>query len=225
PQLPEVAPLAEGMTSRSFSPGMEAEQADAATAAFTRTVEFNFYEKWLTDQQTAREAQLQIQDQKRLYGVYLDPGFAALQPWSEAMEQVGFSFDHPVGTFVDYDKTLNAGGAEPLPARLITGVTVTPSFRRRGILKHMMLDSLNRAVADGLGLTVLTASEGSIYGRFGFGVATREAKVQVDLGQSFADRLQLRADAEGQVLMVDPTKLESTIKEVFDGFHTTTRGS
>lgn len=225
PQSPDVAPLTEGLASRSFPPGMDGEQADAATAAFTRTVEFNFYEKWLTDQQTAREAQLLMEDQQRMYGVYLDPGFAALEPWGDALEQVGFSVEHPVGTFVDYDKTLNTGGAEPLPARLITGVTVTPSFRRRGILKHMMTDSLNRAVAEGLAVTVLTASEGSIYGRFGFGVATRDAKVQVDLGQSFADRLQLRAGAEGQVLMVDPTKLESTIKEVFADFHTSTRGS
>lgn len=225
PKTPDVAPLAEGLTARSFSPGMDGDQADSATAAFTRTVEFNFYEQWLTDQQTARETQLFIEDQQRMYGVYLDPGFAALEPWGDALEQVGFNADHPVGTFVDYDKTLNAGGAEPLPARLITGVTVTPSFRRRGILKHMMTDSLHRAVADGLAVTVLTATEGSIYGRFGFGVATRDAKVQVDLRQSFADRLQLRAGAEGQVLMVDPTKLESTVKEVFADYHAATRGS
>ena len=225
PHTPEVATLSEGLTSRSFSPGLDEDQADSATAAFTRTVEFNFYEKWLTDQQADREARLFIEDQQRFCGVYLDPGFAALEPWGEAMEQVGFNPEHPVGTFVDYDKTLNAGGPEPLPARLITGVTVTPSFRRRGILKHMMTDSLHRAVADGLAVTVLTASEGSIYGRFGFGVATRDAKVEVDLGHSFADRLQLRAGSEGQVLMVDPTKLESTIKEVFADFHAVTRGS
>lgn len=204
---------------------MAGESADSATAAFNRTVEHNFYEHWLTDQQTDREAQLFIEDQQRLYGVYLDPDSAAAEPWGETFQQVGFSAEHPVGTFVDYDKTLNAGGPEPLPARLITGVTVSPSFRRRGILKHMMTDSLHRAVADGLAVTVLTASEGSIYGRFGFGVATREAKVEVDLGRSRADQLQLRAPAEGQVLMVDPTKLQETVKDVFAGFHHATRGS
>lgn len=225
PHAPEVAPLAEGLTGRSFSPGMDGQRADAATAAFNRTVEHNFYEPWLTREQTDREAQLFIEDQQRLYGVYLAPELVAAEPWGETFEQVGFSREHPVGTFVDYDKTLNAGGPEPLAARLITGVTVSPSFRRRGILKHMMTDALNRAVAEGLAVTVLTASEGSIYGRFGFGVAVREAKVEVDLGQSRADQLQLRAPAEGQVLMVDPTRLQSTAEEVFADFHQRTRGS
>lgn len=225
PKTPEVAPLAEGLNSCSFPPGMEGERPDAATAAFTRTVEHNFYEQWLTDDQVADTVPLFIDDQQRLAGVYIDPGFAALEPWGETLEQVGFAADHPVGTFVDYDQTLNAGGAEPLPARLITGVTVSPSFRRRGILRHLMTDSLQRAVADGVPVALLTASEGGIYGRFGFGVATREAKVEVDLGHSFADRLELRAPAEGQVLMVDPTKLESAVKDVFADFHAATRGS
>lgn len=225
PRTPDVAPLAEGLTSRSFSPGTEAGTADAPTAAFTRTVEHNFYESWLTGEQTDREVELYLADDQRLCGVYLDPGFAAMEPWGEALEQVGFDPEHPVGTFADFDKTLNAGGAEPVPARLITAVTVTPSFRRRGILKHMITDSLHRAVADDLPVAVLTASEGGIYGRWGFGVATRETTVEVDLGHTVADQLDLRAPAEGRALMVDPTKLEPVIKEVFADYHAATRGS
>lgn len=225
PKLPSPAPLAEGLSARSFSPGLEEGGADAASASFTRAVEHNFYEPWLSAEQLNREVELQVSDRQRFYGVYYDPGFAALEPWGEVQEAVGFASEHPVGTFVDFDRTLNAGGAEPLSARLITGVTVSPSFRRRGILRHMMTDCLQRAVQDRVPVAALTASEGGIYGRYGFGPATREAKVEVDLGESAPDQLSLRGSGEGKVLMVDPTRLETTAKDVFAGYHAQTRGS
>nr|WP_232532657.1 GNAT family N-acetyltransferase [Nesterenkonia alkaliphila] len=139
-------------------------------------------------------------------------------------EKIGFDSQHPVGTFVDYDKTLNAGGAEPIPARLITGVGVSPSFRRRGILKHLMTAGLARAVQDGLPLAALTASEGSIYGRFGFGPATREASVELDLRPG-AEGFSLRTLPTGRVLVIDPSRARETFEEVFAAFHTRTRGS
>jgi predicted acetyltransferase len=61
----------------------------------------------------------------------------------------------------------------------ILGVTVLPTHRRRGILTEL----LRRLVADsrerGEPLALLYASEGGIYGRFGFGAATYECDVRV----------------------------------------------
>ena len=52
---------------------------------------------------------------------------------------------------------------------MITDVTVAPTHRRRGLMRRLMTENLDAAVAAGLPLAVLTASEGAIYQRFGFG--------------------------------------------------------
>ncbi|RJN31372.1 GNAT family N-acetyltransferase [Nesterenkonia natronophila] len=225
PQMPSVPPLAEGLSSRTFEPGVGGDgKPEATTAAFTRTVEYGFYEPWYSDEQLERLQPVFSEDAQELTGVYVDRGFAALEPWGSAFETIGFDSEHPVGTFVDYDKTLNAGGAEPLPARLITGVTVNPSFRRRGILKHMMTSRLAAAVEDGMALAALTVSEGGIYGRFGFGPATRLRGLQINASAS-GDSFASTAPKVGKVLTVDPSKTRDVLKDVFAQFHRSTRGS
>lgn len=225
PQRPAVTPLAEGLASRTFPAALSADgKPDLASAAFVRAVEHGFYEPWHRDEQLERLVPTFVESGQEQTGVYVDRGFAGLEPWGEALEELGFDAEHPVGTFVDYHQTLNAGGAEPLPVQLITGVTVNAGFRRRGILKHMMTSRLAQAVEDGLPLAALTVSEGSIYGRFGFGAATRLRGLQINAtssGESFA----LRTASTGTVLEVDPSKSEKVLKEVFAAFHRSTRGS
>lgn len=230
PRRPEIAPLAEGLRAQSLTAALtEDGRAESRTAAFTRTVEAGFYEPWMTDAEVDRWVEAHIQDGQQLTAVHVDRDAAAEQSWGPALAQLGFSAEHPVGTFVEYDKTLNTGGTGPegalVPARLITEVTVDPSFRRRGILKHLMTRSLAGAVDDAMPVALLTASEGGIYGRFGFGVATREARIEVDLGLGSGEDFRLRTPATGRVLRVDPEKLGGVIDEVWDAFHGSTRGS
>lgn len=225
PKSPEVAPLAEGLISRIFPAALDEEGApDEQSALFTRAVEQGFYEPWQSDEQLARLVPTFVEDGQQQMGVYVDPGFAALEPWGEAFERIGFDPGYPVGTFVDYGKTLNAGGPELLSARLITGVAVNPSFRRRGILKHMMTSRLHQAVEDGVPLAALTVSEGGIYGRFGFGAATREQELEIDVTGA-GNGMRLRNAPTGAVLTVDPSRTEDLLKDVFAQFHAETRGS
>ncbi|MCT1605985.1 GNAT family N-acetyltransferase [Nesterenkonia massiliensis] len=225
PKPPQIAPLPDGLTSRTFPLTLgEDGKPDPAGAAFIRTVEHGFYEDWYSDEKLERLQPALAEDNQQCTGVFVDPGFAALEPWGEALEQIGFDAAlHPVGTFVDYDKTLNAGG-ELLPARLVTGVTVNPGFRRRGILKHMMTTALARAVQDEMPLVALTVSEGSIYGRFGFGATTREQRLEVNVTQA-GEAFALRTPATGRVLTVDPAKLGDVVDATFAQFHQRTRGS
>lgn len=224
-QPPLVTPLAEGLSARTFPASLNEDGTpDAASAAFTRSVEHGFYQPWQSEEQLGRRVPTSVEDGQQLTGVYVDPGSAALEPWGEAFESYGFGAEHPVGTFIDYDKTLNAGGAEPVPARLITGVTVNPSFRRRGILKHMMTSRLAAAAEDGAAVAALTATEGGIYGRFGFAPATREQEIHLNVtaaGEGFA----LRQAPSGRVLSADPSSLQGPLQEIFAQFHVRSRGS
>jgi predicted acetyltransferase len=127
----------------------------------------------------------------------------------------------PVATYLSYDKTLNTGrGLQP--ARLVSMVTVSPTHRRRGLLRTLMTEDLADAVGQGIPLAVLTASEGSIYQRFGFGPAVFQQSVSVDTGPRFS----LRADDDaGSVELLEPAETWPTIASVFGRFHESTRGS
>lgn len=63
---------------------------------------------------------------------------------------------------------------------LISTVAVAPTHRRRGLLTRLMTDSLHHAAEAGVVVASLFASEAAIYGRYGFGVASRTFDLQVD---------------------------------------------
>ncbi len=70
------------------------------------------------------------------------------------------------------------GGAE-VPAAGVTVVGVQPTHRRRGALTAMMRAQLDGARARGEPLAALWATEATIYGRFGYGIASFSADVEI----------------------------------------------
>ncbi|WP_210439741.1 GNAT family N-acetyltransferase [Nocardioides xinjiangensis] len=127
----------------------------------------------------------------------------------------------PVATYASFDKTLNAG-RELLPLRMITDVTTSPAHRRRGLLRRLVEDDLADAVAQGVPMAALTASEATIYGRWGFGPATFRQGVDVDTTTGFAMRSFVDP---GRVELVEPGTAWRHLKAVFDAFHARQRGS
>lgn len=105
----------------------------------------------------------------------------------------------PVATFGSVPKRLNVGGGTLVDANLITDVTVRATHRRRGLLRRMMETDLREAKERGDVLAALTASEGSIYGRFGFGVSVRGAEGWID-----CRKFKLRRDFGGSFAYVAP---------------------
>jgi predicted acetyltransferase len=80
----------------------------------------------------------------------------------------------------NYSFEITMPGGALLPAAGVSDVSVLPTHRRRGLLRSMMERLLDDADAHGEPVAMLTASEGGIYGRFGFGVAIRTSTVEVD---------------------------------------------
>jgi predicted acetyltransferase len=62
----------------------------------------------------------------------------------------------------------------------VTAVTVLPTHRRRGILTEMMRRQLDGLRERGEPVAILWASEGAIYGRYGYGLATMNARLDAD---------------------------------------------
>lgn len=91
-----------------------------------------------------------------------------------------------VGTAGAFTFRLSVPGGALVPAAGVTMVSVAPTHRRRGILRSMMRRQLDDVFAWGEPLAVLTASEPAIYGRFGYGIATRRLRAEID-----TDRVRL----------------------------------
>lgn len=94
-----------------------------------------------------------------------------------------------VGVAGSWDMALTLPGGAVLPSPGVTWVAVSVTHRRRGILRSLMSELHRGYVDDGHAVSMLTASEGSIYGRFGYGPATVERAVRIE-----RRRAVLRAD-------------------------------
>jgi predicted acetyltransferase len=90
------------------------------------------------------------------------------------------------------------GGA--LPCGGVTRVSVLSTHRRRGLLTEMMRRQLDDMHEKREPLAALYASEAPIYGRFGYGLATYQAAVEIDRAHAaFAQK----AAGSGRLSMVD----------------------
>ena len=99
----------------------------------------------------------------------MDRFWLAVDPDDDAVLGVTGSFD--------FAMTLPGGAALPVPG--VTWVSVALTRRRQGILRALMAEQHREFLADGMALAALTASEGAIYGRFGYGTATVHRAVEI----------------------------------------------
>jgi predicted acetyltransferase len=111
-----------------------------------------------------------------------------------------------VGSAGAFTFRLSVPGGSSIPAAGVTVVGVLPSHRRRGALTSMMRAQLDDCRARGEPVAYLWASEATIYGRFGYGVAARTGSMTLPTERtSFAAPFEPR----GRVRLVDePEALE-----------------
>ncbi|HET7236205.1 MAG TPA: GNAT family N-acetyltransferase [Actinomycetota bacterium] len=89
-----------------------------------------------------------------------------------------FDGDRIVGTAATLTMPMTVPGAE-LEVGFVTAVGVLPTHTRRGINTALMLRTLEDARDRGEAVDVLFASEGGIYGRFGYGMSAPELTLDV----------------------------------------------
>ncbi|MGV0850334.1 enhanced intracellular survival protein Eis [Mycolicibacterium phlei] len=128
--------------------------------------------------------------------------------------------DDVVGMAHFLDMQLTVPGGAVLPMAGVTLVAVAPTHRRRGLLRAMFAD-LHDRIAARYPIAGLTASEGGIYGRFGYGPATVEQELTVD-----RRRAEFRADAPdpGGVRIVAAAEHRDELTEIYERWRTATPG-
>lgn len=116
-----------------------------------------------------------------------------------------------VGTAGMFSMQVTVPGGE-LPMGGVTMVGVHPTHRRRGVLREMMRQQLEAMHRRGEPLAGLWASEGAIYQRFGYGMATLGARFEID-----RSRTGFREPVEdtGSLRLVDATEAARSLPAVF----------
>jgi predicted acetyltransferase len=195
---------------RTFAAGRDGDAPDAATAGWLEADMIGFLAQRPSAAHAATIAGHLEADGQMLTAVY----DTALPSRSEGPQI-------PVATFASFEQPLTVSPGVQLPAHLISSVTVRATHRRRGILRRMMTDDLNRAAEAGYAVAALTASEASIYRRFGFGTATWVHDVAVDTDARFV----LAGVRTGRCELVDPLEIPAIAPAVFEAFHSRQPGS
>ena len=86
----------------------------------------------------------------------------------------------PVATIASWIAELTVPGGRGIPSSAISAVTVAPTHTRRGIGRAMVESELRLAASEGVPVAVLTVSEATLYGRYGFGPAALACSLKVD---------------------------------------------
>src|SRR5438093_8553952 len=129
-------------------------------------------------------------EEQRAYATLMRRAFGASLPTDEdlAVSTQITEFDRTLAFFdgaeivatagiFSYEMTLPGG---TLPCGGVTRISVQSTHRRRGLLTAMMRRQLDDMHERGEPLAALYASEAPIYGRFGYGLATYQAAVEIE---------------------------------------------
>jgi predicted acetyltransferase len=112
------------------------------------------------------------------------------------------------------------GGAS-LPVAAVSWVSVQPTHRRRGVLTRLMAAMHDDARAREEPAAILTASESSIYGRFGYGVAAWRLAVSAQRAHvAFAHESR----DNGRVRLVSRDEAAQALPEIYDRARLTRAG-
>lgn len=148
-------------------------------------------------------------------------GVAALvrETWDESRSWLAWDGDRACGTFRSWGTEITLPGHARLPAAAVAAVTVLPTHRRRGILTQLAEHEHRSALERGDALAILYCSEFGIYGRYGYGPATRHATWTIDVR---ATGMVQPSQDEGTVELAAPSEaMKDVIRDVFDEWRLT----
>jgi predicted acetyltransferase len=124
--------------------------------------------------------------------------------------------DLPVATVDSWVTPMTVPGASGASIDLwaISAVTVAATHRRRGIARNLLEGELRAAASAGVPVAGLTATEATIYGRYGFGPAVPVSKLRVDARR--AGGISLPAADGVTVEYIEPEALSAALDEVHE---------
>jgi predicted acetyltransferase len=124
-----------------------------------------------------------------------------------------FTDQQMIGTANSWPSDLALPGGGTLPMAAVTGVGTRADHTRRGVLTELMRTQLADTAARGEPLAGLHASESMIYGRFGYGFATRIRHTRI--GRAAA-RIRPDLPRAGQVRLLDRAEVLTVLPAAYE---------
>ncbi len=123
-----------------------------------------------------------------------------------------FVDDRLVGTADAVTSRLTLPGGAVVSHAAVTHIGVLPSFTRRGLATDLVRHQLRDVAARGEVVATLRASEATIYGRYGYGVASSTQSVEIQTA-----RAALRPDIApgGPVRLLDPSDTWDILPRIY----------
>lgn len=119
-----------------------------------------------------------------------------------------------IGTTTSFPAPLTVPGRVGVPHAGVTRVGVRADRTRRGVVTELMRAQLGDLAERGEVLASLRASEASIYGRFGYGVAARGRELALDTRRA---RLHPAAPVTGEIRLLAGKELGEVLPGVYAG--------
>jgi predicted acetyltransferase len=144
--------------------------------------------------------------------------------------QRGVEYDRSIAAF-DGDRIVGTGGADSMELTLpglttvpvggLTAISVLPTYRRRGILRAIMNRHFEDVAERGEPISVLIAAEATIYGRFGYGMATMSADLEIDSGEA---TVRQPPGGSGRLRLLDRDERSPVVRPFYDRHRRTQPG-
>jgi predicted acetyltransferase len=129
--------------------------------------------------------------------------------------------DATVGGAGAFSLRMTVPGGAVLPTAGVTIVGVLPTHRRRGILRSMMRAQLDDIHGRGEPLAALWASEETIYGRYGYGLASLSLELEI---QKVHGTFHPGFEPVGRVRLVDAAEAARLVPAVYGAVQRVTPG-
>ncbi len=120
--------------------------------------------------------------------------------------------DAPASTIASWLGELTVPGGTAIPSCAISAVTVAPTHRRRGIARAMLEGELRTAHAAGIPMAMLTVSESTLYGRYGFAPAAASASWRIETRRA----AWTGPRPEGRIDFIPRTRLRELLPELHE---------
>ena len=141
------------------------------------------------------------------------------ETWDPARSWIAWDGERACATFRSWETEITLPGLARVPAAAVAAVTVLPTHRRRGILTQLANHEHRAALERGDVLAILYASEFGIYGRFGYGPATRHGTWTVDVR---ATQVVPATADEGSVELATPgAAIKDAVVDVYERWRRT----
>jgi predicted acetyltransferase len=162
----------------------------------------------------------------------LDAGLFGYRPTPDDASYLSGLFE-PSRTLCAFDGDVMVATSAALPlevtlpggasARMagITWVGVRPTHRRRGLMRHLIVSHLEALRTRGELVAGLMASESLLYRRFGFGIASRAARVEVEPRHA---ALRARLEDPGTITALDVDRFVGHLDQLHTRMRATRNG-